>query len=81
MADKIPPLQSGAGVAHLLSQHWGSRGRWILEFEVRLVYRANSGTVKATQRNFCLEKPNQTKNQNPHLRTRKGKRSSSHNSS
>jgi hypothetical protein len=29
----------------------GGRGRWISEFEASLVYRVNSRTARATQRN------------------------------
>lgn len=38
-------------VAHTLNlQHWGGRGRRSSEFEARLVYKSNYGTVRATQR-------------------------------
>ena len=35
----------------LESQHWGSRGKLIFEFENSLVYRVSSRIAKATQRN------------------------------
>jgi hypothetical protein len=38
------------------SQHLGSRGRWISEFEARLVYRVSSRSTRATQRNPISKK-------------------------
>jgi hypothetical protein len=35
----------------------GGRGRWISEFEARLVYRVSSRTARATQRNPVWKKP------------------------
>jgi hypothetical protein len=34
----------------------GGRGRWIFEFEARLVYRVSSRTARATQRNPVTKK-------------------------
>jgi hypothetical protein len=34
----------------------GGRGRWISEFEARLVYRVSSKTARATQRNPVSKK-------------------------
>jgi hypothetical protein len=39
----------------------GGRGRQISEFEVSLVYKASSGTARATQRNPVLKKPKKKK--------------------
>ena len=44
------------------SQHLGSRGRHISEFEVSLVYSVSSRTAKATQRNPVSKKKQKTKN-------------------
>jgi hypothetical protein len=43
-----------------MSQQPGGRGRWISEFQYSLVYRVNSGTARATQRN-PVSKKNKTK--------------------
>jgi hypothetical protein len=54
----------GSGGVHLKSQHMGSRGRQISEFEASLVYRVSSRTARATYRNPVLKiktKPNKTK--------------------
>jgi hypothetical protein len=37
----------------------GGRGRWISEFEVSLVYKVSSRTVRATQRNPVSKKKKQ----------------------
>jgi hypothetical protein len=39
----------------------GGRGRWISEFEASLVYRVNSRTVRATQRNPVSKKKKKKK--------------------
>jgi phage regulator Rha-like protein len=41
----------------------GGRGRQIIEFEASLVYRVNSMTARATQRNPVLKKQKQTNKQ------------------
>ena len=46
-----------------MSQQPGGRGRWISEFQYSLVYRVNSGTARATQRN-PVSKKNKTKTKN-----------------
>jgi hypothetical protein len=38
----------------------GGRGRWISEFEARLIYRVSSRTARAIQRNPVLEKKKKT---------------------
>jgi hypothetical protein len=47
----------------------GGRGRWISEFEARLVYKVSSRTVRATQRNPVLK--NQKKKKNPSVASKK----------
>jgi hypothetical protein len=45
----------------------GGRGRWISEFEAKLVYRVSSRTARATQRNPVSKnqkKKNQKRNNN-----------------
>jgi hypothetical protein len=56
--------RTGHGAACLESQHLGSRGRQISEFEASLVYRVRSRTAKDTQSNPVLKKKKnkQTKN-------------------
>jgi hypothetical protein len=57
---------SGIGNAYL-SKDWGSRGRWISEFEPSLVYKVSSRTTRATQTNPVSEnktKQNKTKQNN-----------------
>jgi hypothetical protein len=39
----------------------GDRGKWISEFEASLVYRVNSRTARATQRNPVLKNQNNNK--------------------
>jgi hypothetical protein len=39
----------------------GGRGRWVSEFEASLVYRVNSRTARATQRNPVSEKEEEKK--------------------
>jgi hypothetical protein len=39
----------------------GGRGRWISEFEARLVYRVSSRTARATQRNPVSKKTKKRK--------------------
>ena len=48
-----------SGGTHLKSQHLGSRGRRISEFETSLVYRVSSRKDRATQRNPVSEKTKQ----------------------
>jgi hypothetical protein len=53
---------AGRGGARLYSQHLGSRGRWISEFEASLVYKVSSRTARAIQRNpVSKNKKNKTK--------------------
>jgi hypothetical protein len=42
----------------------GGRGRWISEFEVNLVYRVSSRTVRDTQRDPVSKTKTKTKKQN-----------------
>jgi hypothetical protein len=53
-------MSAGHGGARLSSQHLGGRGRWISEFEARLVYKVSSRTTRAIQRN-PVSKKNKTK--------------------
>jgi hypothetical protein len=39
----------------------GGRGRWISEFEARLIYKVSSRTARAIQRNPVSKKQNKTK--------------------
>jgi hypothetical protein len=48
------------GGARLQSQHLGSRGRRISEFEASLVYKVSSRTARASEKP-CLEKRKQNK--------------------
>jgi hypothetical protein len=42
----------------------GGRGRWISEFEARLVYRVSSRIARAIQRNPVSKNKNKNKNKN-----------------
>jgi hypothetical protein len=44
------------GDTHLKSQPLEGRGRWISDFEARLVYQVSSRTARAIQRNPILKK-------------------------
>jgi hypothetical protein len=43
----------------------GDRGRWISELEASLVYKVNSRTARATQRNPVLKQQQQQQQQQP----------------
>jgi hypothetical protein len=55
MKIKISPGSGGA------CQHLGGRGRRISEFKASLVYRVDSRTARATQRNPVSKKPKKKK--------------------
>jgi hypothetical protein len=58
-------LAGCGGAARLYSQHSGGRGRQISEFEASLVYKVNSRTARATQRNtFSKKKKKKKKRKN-----------------
>jgi hypothetical protein len=62
--------QAGRGGACLYSQHLGSRGRRISEFEVSLVYKVSSRTARAIQRNPVLKTKQNNNNNNNKTRNR-----------
>jgi hypothetical protein len=47
----------GGGVARLLFQHMGGRGRQISEFKASLVYRVSYRTTRTAQRNPVSKTP------------------------
>ena len=58
---RILTSELGIGGSCLSSQHLGSRGRWISEFEACLLYRVSSRTARTTQRNPILKKKKKKK--------------------
>ena len=59
---KLRTTEPSSGGTRLYSQHSGGRGRRISEFEASLVYKVNSKTARATQRNPVSKKPKKKKN-------------------